>query len=186
VLKAVSLHLLTKLCDEQEVKCIGCSELGLELLQARTEILALEKSIGMAEGFVNDGDVVLKNVENMKECEKSESRCCMKWKQEIKSVVTELNYVKEIIKILKEELESIGNEVKNRLGTTQSKYNVNDNSEDDWNLMNQEHATKQRNLLRYLPVPVLTSNRLKVSWKIPNIHVKVLVNNLKLYRRGPI
>jgi hypothetical protein len=39
---------INKVCDEQEVKCISCSELGLELLQARTEILSLEKSIGMA------------------------------------------------------------------------------------------------------------------------------------------
>jgi hypothetical protein len=136
--------------------------LGLDLLQAKTEILSLEKCIGMTVGFVNGGDGVLKNVENVKECEKSECRSCMRWKQEIKNVVAELNSVKEIIKILNEELESIGIEVKNRLGTTQSKYNVNDNSKDDWNLMNQEHAMKQRNLPRYLPVPVLTSNHFNV------------------------
>jgi hypothetical protein len=61
---------INKVCDEQEVKCVGCSELGMELRQARTEILSLEKNIGMADGFVNGGDVVLKNVENVKECEK--------------------------------------------------------------------------------------------------------------------
>jgi hypothetical protein len=153
---------INKVCDEQEVKCIDCSELVLELLQARTEILSLEKSIGLVDGFVNGGDVMLKNVENVKECEKSECRSCVRWKQELKSVVIELNSLKEIIKILKEELESIGIEVKNRLGTTQNKYNVNDNSEDDWNLMNLEHAMKKRNLPRYLPVPVLTSNRFSV------------------------
>jgi hypothetical protein len=53
------------------VKCIGCSEFGLELLQARTKILSLEKSIGMADGFINGGDAALKNVEIVKECEKN-------------------------------------------------------------------------------------------------------------------
>lgn len=44
----------------------------------------------------------------------------MKWKQELNSVVTELSSVKEIVKMLKEELESIGMEVKNGVGTIQS------------------------------------------------------------------
>jgi hypothetical protein len=41
---------------------------------------------------------------------------------EIETRIKKCNSVKEIIKILKEEVESIGIEVKNGLGTTQSKY----------------------------------------------------------------
>jgi hypothetical protein len=82
----------------------------------------------------------------------------VRWKQELNSVVTELNSIKENIKI-----DSVGMEVPTfystySVGTIQSKNNVSDYSEDDWNLMNQKYATKQRNRLRYIPVPVVSSN----------------------------
>jgi hypothetical protein len=80
----------------------------------------------------------------------------------LNSVVTDLNSVNEIIKILKEELDCVGMEVRNGVGTIQSKNKVSDYSEDDWNLMNQKHTTKQRNFSRYIPVPVITSNRFSV------------------------
>jgi hypothetical protein len=86
----------------------------------------------------------------------------VRWKQELNSVVIEFNSIKEIIKILKEELDFVGMEVRNSVGTIQSKNNVSDYSEDDWNLMNQKYATKQRNLPRYIPVPVVTSNHSSV------------------------
>jgi hypothetical protein len=34
---------VNKLSDKHEVKCLGCSELRMELLQAKNEILSLEK-----------------------------------------------------------------------------------------------------------------------------------------------
>jgi hypothetical protein len=42
-----------KISDKQEVKCIGCSELRIELLQAKTEILLLEKIIKMLQEELN-------------------------------------------------------------------------------------------------------------------------------------
>jgi hypothetical protein len=37
----------------------------------------------------DNGGVVLKNVENVKECERKECRCCARWKEEVNSVVIE-------------------------------------------------------------------------------------------------
>jgi hypothetical protein len=112
--------------------------------------------IRQRDGCVDGGVFVLKNVKNVKECEENECWCCARWKQELNSVVIELNSVKEIVRILKEELDSIGMEVRNSVGNIQSKNNVSDYSEDDWNLMNQKYAMKQRNFPRYIPVPVVT------------------------------
>jgi hypothetical protein len=39
--------------DKQEVKCIGCSELRLELLQVKTEILSFEKIMKMLQEQLN-------------------------------------------------------------------------------------------------------------------------------------
>jgi hypothetical protein len=43
---------------------------------------------------VFSGVIVLKNVENGKECEKKGYWCCMRWKQELNNVFIELNSVK--------------------------------------------------------------------------------------------
>jgi hypothetical protein len=48
----------------------------------------------MAAQCVVGGDIVLKNVENGKECEEKECWCCMRWKQELNNVVIELNSIK--------------------------------------------------------------------------------------------
>jgi hypothetical protein len=40
---------VNKISDKQEVKCISCAELRLELLQVKTEILSLEKIIKMLQ-----------------------------------------------------------------------------------------------------------------------------------------
>jgi hypothetical protein len=44
---------VTKLSDKEEVKCIGCPELRVELLQAKNEILSLEKIIKMLQEELN-------------------------------------------------------------------------------------------------------------------------------------
>jgi hypothetical protein len=84
----------------------------------------------MADGCVDGGVIVLKNVETGKECEEKEHWCCVRWKQELNNVI-ELNSVKEIVKILKEELDSVEMEVRN-VDTIQSKNNVSDYSENNW------------------------------------------------------
>jgi hypothetical protein len=61
--------------------------------------------------------VVLENVKNVNEREEKECGCCVKWKEELNSVVIELGYIKAAVKMLKEDLEIIGIEVRNGVGT---------------------------------------------------------------------
>jgi hypothetical protein len=44
---------VNKISSKQDVKCIGCSELRLELLQVKTEILSLGKIIKMLQEELN-------------------------------------------------------------------------------------------------------------------------------------
>jgi hypothetical protein len=86
----------------------------------------------MADACVDGVVIVLKNVETGKECEEKECWCCVRWKQELNNVVIELNSVKEIVKILKEELDIVEMEVRSNVDTIQSKNNVSDYSEKNW------------------------------------------------------
>jgi hypothetical protein len=77
---------------------------------------------------------VLDNVENKKASDGKERRCCERLRLELNSVALESKYAMEIIRILKEEIDSAVMEVRNSAGTVQSKYNDSDlpNSEGTW------------------------------------------------------
>jgi hypothetical protein len=136
----------------------------------------------MADGSVEN------NVENKKASDEEECRCCERLKLEMNSVVVNLKSAMEIIRILKEELDSGIREVRNSAGTTQSKYysdSDSSNSDETW-FQVQRNLKSENPTVKQLPISlehgetkdIEIEANYKAAKHIPvTVNAKIVTNN---------